>query len=75
IGLLIAKGALAAGVLDVFENAGMLITLSGKSSDSIAMLTTTIAVIKWALAISAVIYLLAGLIKLIANKKLGLLLG
>ena len=75
IGLLIAKGALAAGVLDVFENAGMLITLSGKSSDNIAMLTTTIAVIKWALAIAAVIYLLAGLIKLIANKKLGLLVG
>ena len=75
IGLLIAKGALGAGVLDIFENVGMLITLSGKSSDSIAMLTTIISAIKWVLAIAAVIYMLAGLIKLIANKKLGLLPG
>lgn len=75
IGWLIAKGALAAGGLDVFENAGMLITLSGNSSDSIAILTTIISVIKWGLAIAAVIYMLAGLIKLIANKKLGLLAG
>jgi hypothetical protein len=40
IGLLIAKGALLAGFLDVLENAGMLITLSGNSTNSIALLTT-----------------------------------
>lgn len=75
IGLMIAKGALWAGSLDIFENAGMLLTLSGHSTESIALLTTIISVIKWALAIAAVVYLLIGLIKLIVNKKIGLLLA
>lgn len=75
IGLMIAKGALWAGSLDIFENAGMLLTLSGHSTESIALLTTIISLIKWALAIAAVVYLLIGLIKLIVNKKIGLLLA
>ena len=73
-GLLIAKGALCAGVLDVFENTGMLITLSGNSSNIIALCTTIIAVIKWALAIAAVAYLVVGLIQLLVSKKIHLLL-
>jgi hypothetical protein len=73
-GLLIAKGALWAGFLDIFENTGMLITLSGNSSGIIALCTTIISVIKWALAIAAVIYLLVGLIQLLITKKTHLLL-
>lgn len=74
IGSLIAKGALWAGFLDIFENAGMLVTLSRNSSDTIALCTTIISIIKWALAITAVIYLLVGLIQLLLTKKINLLL-
>lgn len=73
IGFLIAKGALLAGFLDVLENAGMLITLSGNTSNSIALLTTVFSIIKWVLAILAIIYLIAGLIHLAVKKKMQLL--
>jgi len=60
-GKLVAKGALVAGLLDVLENTGMLITLSGNGSDTIALCTTICSVIKWLLALVAVLYvLLAG---------------
>jgi hypothetical protein len=72
-GLLIAKGALLAGILDVAENAGMLVTLSGSALSSVAFITTSCAVIKWGLALLAVIYCLAGLIGLILHKKINLL--
>jgi hypothetical protein len=72
-GLLIAKGALLAGILDVAENAGMLSTLSGNALNSVAFITTACAVIKWALALLAVIYCLAGLISLMLRKKTNLL--
>ena len=75
IGVPIATAALCAGILDIFENAGMLLTLSNHSAANIAMLTTTISIIKWVLAIAAVIYLLAGLVQLIVQKKLHLLLA
>lgn len=75
IGLLIAKAALCAGLLDIFENAGMLLTLSNHSSNSIAIFTTTISIIKWVLAIAAVLYVLVGLLQLLAAKKTNLLLA
>ncbi len=59
-GNLIAKGALLAGFLDVLENAGMLLTLNGSTSGSIAFCTTFFSVIKWALALTAVLYVLTG---------------
>ena len=55
-GKLIAKGALLAGLLDVLENIGMLITLSGSGSDTIALSTTICSMIKWTLALLAVLY-------------------
>jgi hypothetical protein len=70
IGLLIAKGALLAGVLDIGENMGMLVTLSNLSSNTIAMLTTILATIKWLLVIIAVLYLLWNIVKLGLNKNL-----
>lgn len=68
VGLLIAKGALLAGFLDVLENAGMLLTLHGYSSGSIAFLTTFFSVIKWTLAIIAVLYVLTGALVLAYRK-------
>ena len=58
LGVLLAMGALNAGLLDIAENAGMLITLNGFSTGSIALLTTICSVIKWILALSALAYLL-----------------
>lgn len=68
-GNLIGKGALAAGFLDVLENAGMLLTLNNQGSSTIALATTIVSVIKWALALIAVLYVLTGVIALIFRKK------
>jgi len=72
-GLLFAKGALLAGLLDVSENAGMLITLAGSSSATIALLTAICSLIKWGLVILVVVYCLAGIIYLMRHKKFKLL--
>ena len=63
-GQLIAKGALVAGFLDILENIGMLIALNGHISGSIAFCTTFVSVIKWVLAIMALLYVLTGVITL-----------
>jgi len=60
----IATGALLAGLLDILENLGMLISLGGHVSGTIAFLTTFFSVIKWGLAIIAVLYVLTGLLTL-----------
>ena len=65
----IAKGALYAGCLDIIENAGMLLTLSGQGSSTIAFCTTFVSIIKWALAIIAVLYMLTGLLALAFSKS------
>ena len=58
LGILLAMGALNAGLLDIAENAGMLISLHGFSTAGITLLTTICSVIKWILALSALAYLL-----------------
>jgi len=63
-GNIIAKGALVAGFLDILENAGMLYTLSYHDSSVIAFATTFTSVIKWVLALIAVLYVLTGLLVL-----------
>ena len=69
-GTWIAKGALLAGCLDVLENTGMLLTLAGKGSETIALATTICSVIKWGLAAVAVLYVLTGAIgSWLAKKK------
>jgi hypothetical protein len=72
-GMLIAKGAIAAGVLDIAENAGMLMTLSGNASGTIALLTVIFSVIKWLLAITAAFYCVAGIVYLFRYKKFNML--
>ena len=63
-GSIIAKSALLAGFLDIIENAGMLLTLNNNGSSAIAFCTTFISIIKWGLAIIAVLYVLTGLLVL-----------
>jgi hypothetical protein len=74
-GMLIAKGALIAGFLDILENAGMLYTLSGHLSGDITLFTTTCSRIKWGLALIAVLYCLSGLVYLVSQQKLRSLLA
>lgn len=73
IGLLIAKGALLAGFLDIVENVGMLVSLSNVVSNTVAFFTCFFSVSKWALAAAAVLYLVFGLIVVIKKRKLSLL--
>ncbi len=57
-GHFLAKGALVAGLLDVFENIGMLLTLNGHISDTVSLLTFLFSIVKWLLALAAVLYIL-----------------
>lgn len=57
-GLMLANGAIVAGMLDIMENAGMLFTLQGNINNAVLSLTTTVSIIKWVLALAAVAYLL-----------------
>lgn len=66
---LIAKGAILAGFLDIIENIGMLLTLSNQGSSAIALATTIVSVIKWVLALIAVLYVLTGVIALAFRKR------
>jgi hypothetical protein len=65
IGLWIAKGALLAGLLDILENIGMLISLSGYTYDIVAVVTTFCASVKWLLAFVAILYMLINIIQFI----------
>ena len=67
-GIFISKAALLAGFLDILENAGMLLSLSGSGSNTIAFCTTLFSVIKWGLALLAVLYVLTGGIGLLRNR-------
>ena len=58
LGIFLAMGALNAGMLDIAENAGMLLTLNGFSSNSISLFTAICSSIKWVLALSALAYIL-----------------
>ncbi len=68
-GNIIAKGALLAGFLDILENAGMLLTLGYNGSSTIAFATTFVSIIKWGLALLAVLYVLTGLIAVAFQKE------
>lgn len=68
-GNIIAGAAIAAGILDILENAGMLLSLHGHGSATIAFGTTFVSVIKWGFVLIAVLYLLIGLVAW-ANKKI-----
>jgi len=67
-GKIIAKGALFAGFLDVLENTGMLISMAGKGSDAIAFCTCLFSLIKWGLALLALLYVITGATGLLRAK-------
>ena len=56
-GKYLAIGAMFAGLFDIAENAGMLLSLNGFSSNGLAMFTTICASLKWVLVITAIAYL------------------
>ena len=60
MGLVLANGAIAAGVLDILENIGMLLTLHGYINNTIPLLTFSFSITKWVLALAALLYFLAG---------------
>jgi len=55
-GSLLAKGALIAGMLDILENTGMLLTLNGHLSQYTTLLTFIFSISKWILVIAAILY-------------------
>ena len=59
-GLLLANGAIAAGLLDIFENIGMLLTLHGYTNNAIPLATFIFSIVKWLLALAALLYFLIG---------------
>ena len=62
-GRLLAKAVLIAGLLDVLENRGMLITLSGNGSGTCAAFTAFSSILKWGIVMITVLYILiAGLV-------------
>lgn len=54
----LAKGSLYAGLFDIAENAGMLFSLNGYTSDTIAFCTVFFSAIKWVLALTALTYII-----------------
>jgi hypothetical protein len=65
IGMILSGCAIAAGLLDVMENFGMLQTLHGHVNDSITLFTVICSGIKWILALAALLYfVIFGLISL-----------
>lgn len=60
LGLIASFGAIAAGVLDILENAGILLMLHGHIYPWVTLLTFAVSVTKWVLALMAVLYLVIG---------------
>ncbi len=58
VGRKLAAGALLAGVLDIGENAGMLMTLGGTQSSAVALATAILSAVKWLLVIAVILYIL-----------------
>ena len=54
--------ALITGLLDIIENIGMLISLHRTGSDTVAMVTTISAVIKWMLVLLIIVCIACGII-------------
>lgn len=72
ISLLLTRAApviLFAGLMDIFENAGMLLTLSGYNSDLIVKITFTCSLIKWMIVLATLLLLIyASLVYIVSAK-------
>jgi len=58
VGNILAKCALVAGIFDILENFGMLLTLHGHITDMCTLLTFIFSISKWLLVIAALLYIL-----------------
>jgi hypothetical protein len=58
LGLWLSKAAVFAGMLDILENCGMLVTLGGTHSNLVAAVTAVCALIKWLFVLLAILYVL-----------------
>lgn len=54
--------ALLTGLLDIIENIGMLVSLNGTGSDTVAMVTTIAASIKWILVFLVIVCIACGIL-------------
>lgn len=61
-GKFFANAAIAAGLLDVGENLGMLQTLGGNSSNTVALVTVICSLIKWSLVLLVILYVVIALL-------------
>lgn len=68
-GKIAATSALFAGVFDILENLGMLQSLNGNISDTIAKFTFTVSVIKWSLVIIALLFITSMLLYKLAKRN------
>jgi hypothetical protein len=66
VGIVIAFGAVAAGLFDVIENASMLAYLNG--STGWISLARVMAIPKFILALIAIVYIIAGIVTLIVRR-------
>ncbi len=56
-GKVMAFASLNAGLLDILENAGMLLSLNGYISNSVSLFTATFSVLKWTLVLCVMLYI------------------
>jgi hypothetical protein len=67
-GKIIAKAAFLAGVLDVIENMGMLLSLNNHLNNTIVMVTFIAAAIKWFIVLVILLYIIVGGLTMLLNK-------
>jgi len=66
-----AAMALLSGLLDVVENTGMLMSLSGHSSSNIALMTAIAAYLKWCIVIATLLVIITAFsVKSMERKKI-----
>ena len=60
-GLFVSKVILVAALLDATENSGMLLTLNGKGSSAVVLITSICSAAKWTIVLLTILYILLAL--------------
>ena len=63
-----AKASILAGSLDMLENTGMLVSMSGYITNATALFTVACAGLKWFIVILVVLFIIWGSIAIWTNK-------
>ena len=61
-GRFFARTAIIAGLLDIGENIGMLVSLKGKGGPAVSLITASCSAIKWSLVILVLLYVIIALV-------------